>query len=214
MSNSPHLPVGHPRPVAPFVFGAVLIVLGLGWLLTALDIASIPWQALLAAVLIVIGAATAATASRDRDRGGLVGLGGLLVLVLAVASTTGSLLHVPLRGGFGDRTIAPQTMGDLENEYRLIAGQMVIDLGAVDLPDGETVVEASVALGHLVFENLPANAAVRAVTHVSAGEAVVFDETFSGIGIDEEWSDADFATARRRLVIVARAGLGKIEVRS
>jgi predicted membrane protein len=211
--SGPPVSSDRPLPLVQIVIGAVLIVLGVGWLLNALDVAAIPWRALLAAVLIVVGAATAATAGRDGNHRGLIAVGSILVLLLAIASTASSILDVPLRGGFGDRAVTPHTMSDLSSEYRLIAGQMVIDLGELDLPAGDTELDASVALGRLVIDNVPSDVAVHATAHVTIGEVVLFDQSFSGVGVDEERGDAGFTTASRRLVIEARVGLGQIEVR-
>jgi len=43
--------------------GAVLILIGGAWLLAVLDVAEVPWRGLLAAVLIVVGLAVAATST-------------------------------------------------------------------------------------------------------------------------------------------------------
>ena len=46
-------------PIAQIVTGSILVVVGVGRLLSALDIATVPWRALLAGILIIIGIALA-----------------------------------------------------------------------------------------------------------------------------------------------------------
>jgi hypothetical protein len=199
-------------PIGQIVTGAVLIVVGVGWLLSALDIATIPWRALLAGVLIVIGIALAAAASQGHVPEGLVTAGIVLTIILALVSTASTALSVPLRGGFGDRNYSP-TAATLETEYRLIAGQLVLDLDGVDFPQGETVVEASVTFGKLVVRGIPNNVAVLVTGRVTAGQVVLLGSTWDGVALDERAADDDFTQAGRRLVIDTAVGFGQIEVR-
>jgi hypothetical protein len=199
-------------PVGQIATGAVLIVIGVGWLLSALDIATIPWRALLAGVLIVIGIALAAAAAQGAAPAGLVPTGMVLVIVLALLSTASSAFSIPLRGGVGDRNYRPTT-ATLDTEYRLIAGQMNLDLRGVEFPVGETRIEASVTFGKLVVEGFPADVAVSVTGKATAGEIDLFDSSWDGVGIDERATDAGFDEASTRLVIETAVVFGQIEVR-
>jgi predicted membrane protein len=200
-----------PIPVGQIVTGAVLIVVGFGWLLSALDIATIPWRALLAAVLIVVGVALTAAASRGAAPGGLIGTGITLTVILAILSTVSTAFSVPLRGGFGDRNYSP-TITSLETEYHLIAGQLELSLANVAFPEGETRIEAGVTFGKLVVDGIPDNVAVAVEVSAAAGQVKVLDSLWEGVGIDEAATEAGFAEATRRLVVEARVAFGQIEV--
>lgn len=213
MSNDIFTPAD-PKPTIPvgqIVTGAVLIVIGVGWLLSVLDVATIPWRALLAAVLIVVGVALAAAASRGAAPGGLIGTGIALTVILAVLSTVSTAFSVPLRGGFGERSYSP-TITNLEPEYHLIAGQLELDLADVEFPVGETRLEAGVTFGKLVVDGIPANVAVSVQASAAAGQVRVFDSLWEGVGINESKTEAGFTGAARRLVIDARVAFGEIEV--
>lgn len=198
-------------PVGQLVTGSVLVVVGLGWLMSALDVANIPWPALLAGVLIIIGIALTAAASQGAPHEGLVSAGITFVVILALLSTLSSAFSVPLRGGVGDRTYRP-TAGTLEEEYRLVAGQLRIDLSDVAFSDGETTIATSVTFGKLVIDGIPDGTAVSVIAKASAGELVLFGSTWDGVGISQEAADGDYATATRRLRIEASVGFGQIEV--
>ena len=200
-----------PMPVGQIVVGAVLIVVGAGWLLSALDVATIPWRAMLAGVLIVVGIALAAAASQGVAPNGLVAIGVSLVIVLALLSTASSALSIPLRGGVGERDYRP-TAATVEPEYRLIAGEMNLDLAGVQFPEGETSIEASVTFGKLVIRGIPDSVATTVTASLTAGEVVLFDSTWNGVGIDQTARDANFGEATSRLVIEAAVGFGQIEV--
>ena len=213
MSNDIFTPAD-PKPTIPvgqIVTGAVLIVIGVGWLLSALDVATIPWRALLAAVLIVVGVALAAAASRGVAPGGLIGIGIALTVILAVLSTVSTAFSVPLRGGFGERAYSP-TIVDLETDYHLIAGELELSLADVDFPAGETRIEAGVTFGKLVVADIPEDVAVSVEVSAAAGQVRVLDSVWEGVGIDESKTETGFADATRRLAIDARVAFGQIEV--
>jgi len=219
--NDPYSPVDDtvaaeptpPRRRSPgqVVFGIVLVGLGLAWLIAATDLVTVPWRAVLAAALIVIGVALAVSATRERH-GGLVVVGVILTALLALVSTSEGLLELPLSGGIGERDYRPQTTAMLANEYRLGIGEIVVDLTDIGFPVGETRIDASVTLGSLVVI-LPTGVAVHVEGRATAGEVRIFGDTSSGTSIDEIVEDPDYATAQRRLFLDAAAGLGEVEVR-
>jgi hypothetical protein len=197
-------------PIGQIATGAILLVVGVGWLLTALDIATIPWRALLAGALIVIGIALIAAASQGVTHDGLVSVGTTLVIVLAVLSTLSSVFSIPLRGGVGDRSYEP-TMATLQDEYRLIAGQLIIDLSDVVFAAGDTTLESSVTFGKLVIEGIPDDVTVTAVGKATAGEIIMFGTRWDGVGLDERITDGG-SGGEKRLLIEASVGFGQIEV--
>jgi hypothetical protein len=198
-------------PVGQIVIGAVLIIVGVGWLLSAMDVATIPWRALLAGVLIVVGIALAAAASQGAAPEGLFSTGITLVVILAVLSTLTAAFSIPLRGGVGDRDYNPTT-ATLKTEYNLIAGQLDLVLDGVVFPEGETRIEAGVTFGKLVIESIPDDVAVKVEASATAGRINLFGSFQDGVNLDETSADPGFDTASRRLVIKAAVGFGEIEV--
>ncbi len=197
--------------VGPLVWGTILIVIGVGWLLATLGVATIPWRAALATVLIVVGIGMLVTAASAGTPDGLFTAGTVLAVVLALLSTANAAFSLPLAGGVGDRSLAPTT-ASLETEYRLVAGQLDIDLSAVDFPEGETKLEVSVTFGRISIDGIPDDVAVSVMSRITAGEALLLGSKWDGLSIDQTQTEEGFATARRRLLIDARVGFGQIEV--
>jgi predicted membrane protein len=201
-----------PVAIGPLVWGAILIVVGVEWLLAALGVATIPWRAALAAVLIVVGLAMLVTASSGSAPEGLYTAGTVLAVVLALLSTANAAFSLPLAGGIGERSVSP-TAATLEPEYRLVAGQLDIDLSGVDFPQGETLLEVSVTFGQISIDGIPDNVAVAVESRITAGEATLLGTRWDGVSIEQSAADPGFDTAPRRLLIDTRVGFGQIEVR-
>jgi predicted membrane protein len=213
MNGDPYTPAQSPRTVAygPLIWGAILVVVGAGWLLAALDVVSLPWRALLAAILIVIGIAMVSAYARGEPPGGLFGAGVTMSVVLALLSSFSATFSLPLSGGVGERTYSP-TIGTLESAYNLMAGELTLDLAEVDLPDGDTHLEVGVTFGRIVIEEIPSNIAVAVDARATAGEVAVFNSRWDGINVKETVTDPGFSEADRRLIIDVRVGFGQIEV--
>ena len=199
-------------PTGQIVMGAVLIVVGIGWLLSAMDIATIPWRALLATVLIIVGIALVGITPGNASPGALPATGIALVIILAVLSTVSSTFSVPLRGGYGDRDYRPAAIG-AQAEYHLIAGEIDLELGEVDFAEGVTRVEVGVTFGKIVIQGIPDGVAVTVNASAAAGQVTVFDALWEGVNVDVTHVDDAFNQARRRLIIDARVVFGQIEVR-
>lgn len=214
MNADPYSPLDKPRrsiAYGPLIWGAILVVVGAGWLLTALDVADIPWRALLAAVLIIIGVVMVAAYAADGVPDGLFGAGVTLSIILALLSTFHAAFSVPLSGGVGDRTYQP-TIATLEHDYHLIAGQLIVDLGDVAFPDGETTLKVGVTFGRVVIDGITPDVAVSIDASAAAGELILLDSRWDGVNVREQVADPDFSAAPRRLIIEARVGFGQIEV--
>ena len=213
MNNDLFTPEQTRRPIAagPLIWGAILIVIGVGWLLASLGVANIPWRAALAAVLIVVGIAMLVTAGSGSSPEGLFTAGSVLAVILALLSTANAAFSLPLAGGIGDRSISP-TIDSLEAEYRLVAGQLDIDLSGVVFPEGETTLEVSVTFGQISIDAIPDDVAVSIESRITAGEALLLGTRWDGVSIEQTQTDPGFDTAPRRLLIDARVGFGQIEV--
>jgi hypothetical protein len=185
--------------------GALLVLVGIGWLLDATGVV-VPWRAILPASLIAVGLACAAGAFRGRQHALMV-VGVVLLVVLSLAAAVDWNLDVPLTG-VGDRSERPTSPAQLR-EYRLGVGNFELDLRQLQLPPGTTTVEARVGIGELAVE-VPQGVSVQVVASSGLGEVQVFGDQDSGIA-----SRIDAASEQggdRRLELDARVGLGQVRV--
>jgi Cell wall-active antibiotics response 4TMS YvqF len=217
MTTEPVGPASPPQPPPPasrgpaaatVLAGALLVIVGIAWLLDANGV-EVPWRALLPAALIAVGLATVAGGLRARQHGLMV-LGLALTLLLAVAVGTDWGLQVTLVGGVGDRVEQPATPADLR-DYRLAVGTLTVDLSGLQVPDGTTRVQARVGLGELVVK-VPAGVAVRVDGRSGVGQVHGLDREENGLGNRLDVRSGDFDTATRRLLLELRAGVGEIRV--
>jgi phage shock protein PspC (stress-responsive transcriptional regulator) len=195
-----------PRSVLVPVTLSLLAVLAGGLaLLATTGAASVPASVGVALALVLVGAAMVVGAWRGRARG-LVPVA--LVLGAALAAT--SIADVPIRGDVGDRSWRPLTPGDLRSPYRLGAGDMVVDLGAIDLSGGTATVVASVGAGDLEVV-VPEGAAVDVDGHAGAGDVSVLGRTSEGLGARRHVVEPG-REGGGRLVLRVRVGFGDLEV--
>jgi hypothetical protein len=200
-------PDRHGPAAATVLVGALLVLVGIGWLLDAGGV-QVPWRALLPAALIAVGLACVAGAFQGRQHAMMV-LGLALTAVLAVAVATDWNLDVPLTGGVGDRTERPATPADL-TEYELGAGDFLLDLQQLQVPPGTTTsVDARVGVGELVVE-IPDGVTVRVVASSGLGEIQVLGEQDNGFANRVDTTVE--AGSDRRLELDLRVGIGQVRV--
>ncbi len=97
---------------------------------------------------------------------------------------------------------------DLRSDYRLGIGSLELDLSALQLPVGETHVDASVDVGDL-HVIVPAGVALRVHGTTEVGEV----DLPGNVGGDGRNVESDFVTTGKRvLVLDAHAGLGSVRV--
>jgi Cell wall-active antibiotics response LiaF, C-terminal len=201
----PARPPSQRGPAAATVLvGALLVLVGVGWLLDASGV-EVPWRAVLPAALIAVGLATIAGAFRDRQHALLL-VGLLLVAVLTVASAAD--WNLPVGGGVGDRTERPTSPADLR-DYRLAIGQLTLDLSGLQVPQGTTTVQARVGVGELAVR-LPEGVPVEVDAGSGIGQVQALDREESGVGSRLEADSGGFGD--RRLVLDLRVGLGEVRV--
>jgi len=129
-----------------------------------------------------------------------------LVAGLAVVLVAGLLLavRVPVFSGVGDRTYT-----DVHSKYTLGVGRLEVDLGAAQLPKGQTFVKATVGIGDLRV-TVPADASVELDAHVQAGHVAALGRTDDGTRVVSHVVDR--TGSGRVLVLDLHTGLGRIEV--
>jgi hypothetical protein len=204
----PRVQAGKRRlPLGTVVMGLLLVLAGVLWLLESLDLADIPWDAVLPAALVVVGAALI-IASRTERHGGLIAVG----IVLTVLTAASSAIDVPLRGGIGDRVERPVSIESLEEDYDLAIGRLEVDLSAIELPAGTTTLEIGVGMGELVVQ-VPEDVVLDVTAEVGVGDATLLDvEEDGGAGVDVRYTDQDFGSASTRLSLALTVGLGDVNV--
>jgi hypothetical protein len=196
----------HGPAAATVLVGALLVLVGIGWLLDTGGV-EVPWRALLPAALIAVGLAWVAGAFRGRQHAMMV-VGVVLTVVLSVAVAADWDLGAPLAGGVGDRTERPATPAELAT-YELGVGDLLVDLRQLQVPPGTTAVEARVGVGELVVE-LPDGVSARVVASSGLGEVQVLGEQESGVA---NRVDATVeAGGDRRLELDLRVGIGQVRV--
>ena len=196
----------HGPATATVLLGALLVLVGIGWLLDAAGV-EVPWRAVLPAALIAVGLACVAGAFRGRQHALMVA-GVALMVVLSVAVAADWDLDVPLAGGVGDRTEQPTTPADLAT-YELGVGDLLLDLRQLQVPPGTTAVEARVGVGELVVE-LPDGVSVEVLASSGLGEVQVLGQQEGGFG--SRIDAVSEAGGDRRLQLDARVGLGQVRV--
>lgn len=209
MSELPPAPSAKPIPIGRLLLGLALVLAGIGWLLDALDVVDVDWDLALPVALILVGVGVAASAWRGEGRGGLVALGVVLTVVLAL----GTVVRIPYGGSIGDATERPTSFRDRDYEHAV--GQLTVDLsglswgGAGD--PAEVTIDATLGLGQLVVI-VPAGIPCVA-THAEAGlgEVNVFGDSEGGIG--PEYRPDDVCAAEPELRLELSVGIGQVEVR-
>jgi Cell wall-active antibiotics response 4TMS YvqF len=205
---TPTPPTRHGPSPSQVLLGALLVLVGIGWLLDASGVA-VPWRAVLPAALIAVGLATVAGAWRGRQTG-LILIGLVLTVVVAAAAGTDWTASFPLGGGVGDRTERPASTADLA-DYRLAAGNLTVDLSGLQLPDGITTVRARVGAGQLRVQ-APSGVAVAVDGRSGIGQVQALDRQENGFGSHLEARTDDYDGAARRLLLDLRVGVGQVQV--
>jgi phage shock protein PspC (stress-responsive transcriptional regulator) len=134
------------------------------------------------------------------------------VVALFVALAGGAVAAVGAKGGIGERAEHPRTAADLKDEYRLGAGHLELDLSDLELPAGETRVDADLGFGELDIV-LPAGVAVDLTSEVEWGDARVLGRDEDGRDMRARVIDPGFNDAERRLVVDARVRGGELSIR-
>jgi phage shock protein PspC (stress-responsive transcriptional regulator) len=129
----------------------------------------------------------------------------ITIVLLAIAAF---LAVFDVQGTIGDRTYNVTRVENLRDEYRLGIGSMRLDLGALQLPPGETRVGARVDVGELDVV-VPAGVALKIHGTAEVGEVELPD----GLGADGRNVEIDLTeNGPRVLVLDAHVGAGAVEV--
>jgi hypothetical protein len=189
--------------------GVLLLLLGVGWLLDALDVLQFPWEVVLPSALILIGVALVLTSRSPGGHAGLLTAGVILSVVLVI----GSAIDFPIGGGVGDRVYRPATGAEVRSDYRLGVGQLTLDLGNVPTLEGVDVdrVRARVGIGKLLVI-VPDTLPVRIEARAGLGNVQVLGVEASGFEAERVVGPQSI-TGGEPLDLVLSVGVGQVEVR-
>jgi len=163
---------------------------------------------IVAGVVIALGLAMIALSFRHRGALWLA----LPALVLAIPAGVASAAGVDLDGGVGQRTRTPATVADIPAQYKLGAGELIVDLRRLDWPRrGPVDVDLRLGVGHALVL-VPESVCVAADSTVGAGYLGVLGSQTGGADLDEHEGTVDRATGPR-LRLTGHVGLGALEVR-
>ncbi len=207
MSDLPSPPTSSPArrlPIGRLLAGLFLVLLGIGWLLDALDVVTIDWDVVLPVALVLVGVTLAAAAVRGESHGGLVALG----IVLTVLLTVGTAVDIPLGGGIGDQSERPTSMVDTQGGYEIAVGKLTVDLTQLPATGSPTAtIRARVGIGQLVVL-VPDDASPAIHAEVGIGDAQILGREEGGVGVQVDEPGATGAAYRLDLSV----GLGQIQV--
>lgn len=206
-------PAGPRSPVPRITVAGLFIVVGVLVLLTRLTSWNLGPRGFLGAALLVVGAGLVVTAfvPGRRSRGGLIMLGVLLSIALAIASVP--RWHVNVNGGIGNHTYRPLTAADVHPDYDAGIGRTRLDLSAIDLAAAGTPIHTAIdgGVGSLRVV-VPDSADVRISVDDGLGRVDVFgngstDGYYRGTGT-ASWTGDDHP----EFIISIDAGVGDVEV--
>lgn len=195
-----------PSLLAP-VLGALLAAAGVFGLLAVLGVYSIDVDIALAAAVAIVGAAVAVGALTGYRVGALVLIGVVLLAGFAGAAA----VPVSISAGTGDKVERPLDATALQSSYEFGIGDYSVDLSNLELPPGETRVDASLGIGHLVV-TVPKGVALQVDARTGAGEVVVLGDSDDGVGADRRATVPGPSAEAPVLVLEADVGLGRVEV--
>jgi len=214
--------------VTPTVLSLLAIGAGVVAALHAAGLVHVSVGALAAGGLVVVGGGLLASLWLGRARG-LVPLGLGLVCVMLVAPSVDAWagkswadrapveIGVLLDGksmdsidGTGKVTHAPKTLAELETRYDLGAGELTLDLTALDFTDETREVDVNLGLGEvLVLVSQSAPVEVRG--NVAVGEARALGNTKEGLGASLRTDS--LTEGKGKLVLNVNVAVGEAEVR-
>jgi phage shock protein PspC (stress-responsive transcriptional regulator) len=130
-----------------------------------------------------------------------------VALVLVAVAVFAAVVHVHVGHGIGERTYNVAGAQDLRDDYRLGIGQLILDLSDVELPAGETFVNARVDVGELRITG-PPEVAVRIHGDTQFGDLNVFGDMADGHDVERSVTQK----GERVLVLDAHVGAGSLRV--
>lgn len=198
------------RSLAAVTVGLAFVATGTVALLLTLGV-ELPVTTLVPVLLILLGLGVVVSAIRGESSGAILGFAVFLGVVLAIGSLLGAVLDTPIRGGIGERHHRPTAATEVQDEYRLLMGTLVVDLREAEFDPGTTEIEVSTVLGE-VQVLVPEDVEVSVDSRVGGGSATVLGVTEDGLSVGNDRHTDDYADADQRLDLTVGVGLGEVTV--
>ncbi|TYP89763.1 PspC domain-containing protein [Blastococcus xanthinilyticus] len=204
-------PTGPRSPIPGLTVAGLLIAVGFLALVSRLTGWDVEATGYLGTAVLVVGAGLVAAAFLPgrTARGGLVALGVVLSLALAIASATPSV-----DGGVGDRTFSPRTVAAVQEVYEGGVGDLTVDLSDVPMADLTDALDVRIEHGIGDVEViLPRSADAQIQVDQGVGETEVFGATGSGSDFhpgsgSAAWTD----DGEPEFELEINSGIGDVEV--
>jgi hypothetical protein len=194
------------RPYGAMVAGALLVVVGLLWLLDATNVIELRAAIVLPSILAVIGLALIFGAF-DGPHTGLVVAGVFVTIaVIAAAVAPPNAFH----GGIGQRSIHVTEEANLAPAYDVGVGELNLDLSDLELTEPAEV-DITVGAGDVTL-TLPPDVAVDVSASAGAGRVDLLGQTSDGLSVHRTYTSEDFETAIVTLTVDIDVAAGNIEV--
>ena len=209
---APREPAGPRSPIPGVTVAALLILVGALALINRFTAWDVDGTGYFGAALLVVGAGLVATAfSRGRrSRGGLLFLGVVLTMALAIAASG------PWEdsAGVGDRTFAPRTVADVRDVYEGGVGDLTVDLSDVPMDDLAGALEVRIEHGIGDIDViLPRSADARVEVHQGLGDADVLGADGAGSAFSPGSGSAEWTgDGETEILLEINTGIGDVEV--
>jgi phage shock protein PspC (stress-responsive transcriptional regulator) len=131
----------------------------------------------------------------------------LPVIVLVMPLAVVSAADIDLRGGVGEREYRPQTLADLQPQYRLGVGHMDLDLRRLDLSSQDTQVNVKLGMGEARVR-VPAGTCVVTDAQIGVGAADLPERAGEGFDVSVDHG----APGQRTLRLNADIGVGHLQL--
>ncbi len=134
----------------------------------------------------------------------------LLGLALIPLAATAVFLTVPLEGGVADTQFRPQTAAEVRSTYRLVAGELRLDLTGIRASSEPLVITASVGVG-AIFILVPTDATVEVTGAVQGGRLLLFGQRHVGTGLSD-YIAAQGQAGGTVMKLKLEVGMGQVQV--
>ncbi len=189
------------------VVGAAALAVGIALLLDNTHVLDVTPRGVVAVLLLMIGVGLFIGTWFGRARW-------LIFPGIVLACLLGVLAVLPdwrFGDGAGERLWKPQSLSQVRSEYRLGAGELLIDLSEVDFDGRSRSIDASVGFGELIVI-VPEDVNVDVDARTGAGEVDLFGRTQGGLGVNNEARERGKRGAGD-LDVQAHVGFGEVTVR-
>lgn len=189
--------------------GVALLAVGVLAILDAADVLDLTVRDAFAVALLVVGAGLVVGTWAGRAR--WLAFPAMLVLLPGlVLSSVVHELDLPLGSGIGERSVGTTGVADLDPRYELGIGELMLDLGDLDLDGGtaETAVRLGIGQATVV---VPDDARVELTWGVTAGEVDLIDGGRQGRSLQGEQVHPG-AEGAGTLRLDAQVALGQLTV--